>query len=96
LKKIFEKEKKESKSDGKKQGGKIMDKTKEKGAVINVVRSQKPDFLAVLEQIISSAEKINDPCDFGLTVANILRKNELIAEAVYEILAMEDEDVSDY
>lgn len=70
-----------------------MDKTKEKESdFIYAVKSHE-----VLEEIIYSAEKINDPCDFGLTVANILLKNRLINEAIFEIVTAGGlENASDY
>jgi hypothetical protein len=72
----------------------MMDKTKEKNEFeddfIYVVRSHE-----VLEQIIYSAQETNDIMKFGLTVANILLKNKLIDEAIFEILAAGEEPDDD-
>jgi len=40
----------------------------------------------VIEKIVYTAQQLNDPCDFGVKVADILFENGLIPEAVYEVL----------
>lgn len=37
-------------------------------------------------EIVSTANSLNDPADFGINVANILHNKKLIDDAVFEIL----------
>lgn len=43
----------------------------------------------VLQEIVSTAQNINDAADFGTNVAHVLERYGLIDKAVYEIIAGE-------
>lgn len=40
----------------------------------------------IIQEIISTAQNLNDPCDFGVNVAGILKDNKLIDEAIFEVI----------
>ncbi|SKA75089.1 hypothetical protein SAMN05428976_10255 [Clostridium sp. USBA 49] len=43
----------------------------------------------ILQEIVSTAQNINDAADFGVNVASVLERYGLIDKAVYEIIAGE-------
>lgn len=48
--------------------------------------NQAIQYNEIIQDIISSAQNLNDPSDFGVNVASILKDNGLINKSVYDVV----------